>query len=119
MVRPSRGKRAGCDHVVTIEDDSSAGGGYQTLRSHRLIILIRTPHLKSIKPLITAVETICRSLNVQSKDDPPAEIIALIVVEAAKTDERNPDRLRNLVLRALRNAQAPKEGCCALAHNLL
>jgi hypothetical protein len=87
----------GCDQIVTIEDDGSAGGRYELVDDD-------AHTYESIKPLITAVETVCRSLNVKSKDDPLAEGIALMVVEAAKMGERDPDRLRDLVLRALRNA---------------
>jgi hypothetical protein len=60
--------------------------------------------LERIESLLAAFEAICRSLQVSSKDDPLAEIIATKVAEAFATGERNPNRLRDLVLLALRNA---------------
>ena len=79
------------------------------------VVFIRPPtdmdgHLISdivlVAPLIPPFKAICRSLQITSKDDPLAEVVALKVIQAAKTGERDTERLRDLVLLALRNASS-------------
>ena len=62
--------------------------------------------LERIESLLAVFEATCRSLQVTSKDDPLAEVVALKVIQAAKTGERDTERLRDLVLLALRNASS-------------
>jgi hypothetical protein len=57
---------------------------------------------KAIRALLAVFEAICRSLDITSKDDPLAELVALKVVQIANRGERDPNRLRDLVLLALR-----------------
>jgi hypothetical protein len=59
---------------------------------------------KAIEPLLAAFEAVCRSLQVPGPNDPLAEIVALKVIEIARSGERDPDRIHDQVLLALRNA---------------
>ena len=59
---------------------------------------------KEIELLLAVFEAVCRSLHVLGQTDLPAETIALKVIDAVKTGERDPDRLHDLVLLALRNS---------------
>jgi len=59
---------------------------------------------KEIELLLAVYEAVCRSIQILGQNDPRAETVALRVIEAAKTGERDPDRLHDLVLRALRNS---------------
>lgn len=54
--------------------------------------------------LVAAVEEACRCAQIKSPSDPLAEIVAMKVIEAAKQGERDPVRLRDLAVRALRSA---------------
>jgi hypothetical protein len=54
-----------------------------------------------LKSLLAAFEAVCYRANIESRDDPLAETLALMVVKAARTGERNPERLRDLVFRGL------------------
>lgn len=64
-----------------------------------------TPYLKGgvfqpqqIKAMTTAFEAVCRTLQLVDRDDPLTEIVARRVIDVARTGERDPDRLRELVL---------------------
>jgi len=58
---------------------------------------------QELELLLGVFEAVCRSLQVLGRTEPPAETIALKVIDAAKTGERDPDRLCDLVLFNLRN----------------
>jgi hypothetical protein len=64
-----------------------------------------TPYLKGgvfqpqqIEAMTTAFEAVCRTLQLVDRDDPLTEIVARRVIDVARTGERDPDRLRELVL---------------------
>jgi hypothetical protein len=64
-----------------------------------------TPYLKGgvfqpqqIEAMTTAFEAVCRTLQLVDCDDPLTEIVARRVIDVARTGERDPDRLRELVL---------------------
>jgi hypothetical protein len=59
---------------------------------------------KAIKPLLAAFEAVCRSVRILGPNDLRAENVALMIVEAAKSGERDPERLCDVVLRALHRA---------------
>ena len=52
--------------------------------------------------LVATLEWLCRDFGLSGPTEPLAEFIALKVIEAAGTGERNPERLREHVLFALR-----------------
>jgi hypothetical protein len=67
-----------------------------------------TPFLKeatfdpeAIKAMTTAFEAVCEALRLAPRNDPVTEIVARKVIEVAGTGERDPDRIRALVLLAL------------------
>ena len=60
--------------------------------------------LDAIKPLLATFEAVCRSLELRGPHDPLAEIVALKVIQIAKSGERDPERIRDLVLLSLHNA---------------
>ena len=67
-----------------------------------------TPYLKGgvfepqqIGAMTAAFEAVCRSLQLADRTDPLTEIVARKVIDIAATGERNPDRLRVLVLEEL------------------
>jgi hypothetical protein len=67
-----------------------------------------TPFLKeatfdpeAIKAMSAAFEAVCESLQVVQRSDPVTEIVARKVIEVAGTGERDPQRIRDLVLLAL------------------
>jgi hypothetical protein len=57
-----------------------------------------------VAPLLPTFKAVCRSLQITSNDDPLAELAALKVIQSAKSGERDPKRLHDLVLLALKNA---------------
>jgi hypothetical protein len=57
---------------------------------------------EELELLLAVFETVCRSLQLLGQSGPPAETIALKVIDAVKTGERDPKRLHDLVLLALR-----------------
>jgi hypothetical protein len=67
-----------------------------------------TPYLKeavfdpkAIEAMTAAFEAVCESLKLVNRDDPITEIVARKVIEVAGTGERDPERIRELVLLAL------------------
>ena len=67
-----------------------------------------TPYLKeasfdpeAIKAMTAAFEAVCEALRLATRSDPLTEIVARKVIEVAGTGERDPGRLRDLVLLAL------------------
>jgi hypothetical protein len=53
---------------------------------------------KQIEAMTTAFQAVCNTLQLVDRDDPVTEIVARNVIDAASTGERDPDRLRDLVL---------------------
>lgn len=67
-----------------------------------------TPFLKeatfnpeAIKAMTTAFDAVCEALQLVIRSDPVTEIVARKVIEVAGTGEREPERIRDLVLLAL------------------
>ena len=67
-----------------------------------------TPFLKgatfdpqTIEVMSAAFEAVCASLQLLNRTDPVTEIVARMVVEVARTGERDPERIRDLVLISL------------------
>jgi hypothetical protein len=67
-----------------------------------------TPYLKeatfdpqAIEAMSAAFEAVCESLQLANRSDPITEIVARQVIEVAGTGERDPVRIRDLVLLAL------------------
>jgi hypothetical protein len=67
-----------------------------------------TPFLKeatfdpeAIKAMTTAFEAVCEALQLVIRGDLVTEIVARKVIEVAGTGERDPERIRDLVLLAL------------------
>jgi hypothetical protein len=58
----------------------------------------------AIEPLLAAFEAVCRFLQILGPNDPQAETVALAIIEAARSGERDCERLRDLVLLTLRGA---------------
>ena len=68
-----------------------------------------TPYLKeatfdpeAIKAMTAAFEAVCEALQLATRSDALTEIVARKVIEVAGTGERDPERLRDLVLLALK-----------------
>jgi hypothetical protein len=67
-----------------------------------------TPFLKeatfdpqAIEAMSAAFEAVCESLHLADRSDPMTEIVARKVIEIAGTGERDPVRIRDVVLLAL------------------
>jgi len=67
-----------------------------------------TPFLKeatfdpqAINAMSTAFEAVCEALQLVTRSDPLTEIVARKVIEVAGAGERDPERIRDLVLLAL------------------
>jgi hypothetical protein len=67
-----------------------------------------TPFLKgatfdpqAIEAMSAAFEAVCASLQLLNRTDPVTEIVARKVIEVAGTGERDPERIRDLVLLTL------------------
>ena len=54
--------------------------------------------------MTVALEAVCQSLELVDREDPLIEIVARKVIEIAGTGVSDPDRLRDLVLLALKKA---------------
>jgi hypothetical protein len=72
-----------------------------------------TPFLKeaafdpqAIEAISAAFEAVCASLQLVDRNDPVTEIVARKVIEVAGTGERDPVRIRDLVLLALNDSGA-------------
>ena len=57
---------------------------------------------EAIEPMVAAFKAACQSLQLVDRDDLLTQIVARKVVEVAGTGERDPERLRDLVLLALK-----------------
>jgi hypothetical protein len=55
----------------------------------------------AVKAMTVAFDAVCKALQLLHRSDPIAEIVARKVIEVAGTGERNPERIRDLVLLAL------------------
>jgi hypothetical protein len=62
---------------------------------------------EAVKRLATAFEETCRSLGVAANDEPRRERIARTVVTIAQAGERDPVRLRERTLDALKERPRP------------
>jgi hypothetical protein len=58
----------------------------------------------AIEAMTTAYLAVCESLLVASRTDPLTEIVARKVIEIAGTGERDPARIRDLALLALKES---------------
>jgi hypothetical protein len=70
-----------------------------------------TPFLKeatfdpmAIEAMSAAFEAVCVSLQLVNRSDAITEIVARKVIEVAGTGERDPERIRDLVLLALKES---------------
>lgn len=68
-----------------------------------------TPYLKEavfdpteIEALNTAFAATCKSRQLVDRHDPLAEVVARIIIDIARTGERNPQRIHDLALQALK-----------------
>jgi hypothetical protein len=59
---------------------------------------------EAIEPMVAAFEAACRLLQLVDRDDLLTQIVARKVVEVAGTGDRDPERLRDLVLLALKES---------------
>ncbi len=59
----------------------------------------------AIAAMTTAFHTVCDALLLVDREDPIIEIVALKVIEIARTGERAPERIRDLTLRAFNEGQ--------------
>jgi hypothetical protein len=59
---------------------------------------------KAIDAMTAAFEAICHSLQMVNRADPITEIVARRIIEIAGTGERDPERIRELVLLALKES---------------
>ncbi len=57
--------------------------------------------LSAIAAMATAFRTVCDSLLLVNREDPTIEIVALKVIEIARSGERDPKRIHDLTLRAI------------------
>jgi hypothetical protein len=58
----------------------------------------------AIEAMTTAHLAVCESLRLASRTDPVREIVARKVIEVAGTGERDPARIRDLTLLALKES---------------
>jgi hypothetical protein len=56
---------------------------------------------ETIEAMHSAFEKVCAELDLNSKNDPAAEIVAMKIIEAAKAGERDPATMRLSTLFAL------------------
>jgi hypothetical protein len=61
---------------------------------------------KAIEAMSAAFEAVCASLQLVNRSDPITEIVARKVIEVAGTGELDPERIRELVLLALKESGA-------------
>jgi hypothetical protein len=59
---------------------------------------------EAIEPMVAAFKAACHSLLLVDRDDLLTQIVARKIVEVAGTGERDPARLRDLVLLALKES---------------
>jgi hypothetical protein len=58
---------------------------------------------EAIAIMTNAYADVCRTLGLRGQDDPEADVVAKKVIEFAQRGERDPARLREYVLQALRD----------------
>jgi hypothetical protein len=58
----------------------------------------------AIEAMTTAYLAVCESLRLAGRADPPTEIVARKVIQIAGTGERDPARIRDLTLLALKES---------------
>jgi hypothetical protein len=58
---------------------------------------------EAITVMTSAYADVCRALGLDEGDHPAADVVAKKVIEFAQRGERDPVRLREYVLKALRN----------------
>jgi hypothetical protein len=70
-----------------------------------------TPYLKeaafeptAIKAMNAAFEAVCKSLQLVNRDDPISQIVARKIIDIATTGELDPQRMHDLVLIGLKEA---------------
>jgi hypothetical protein len=70
-----------------------------------------TPYLKeavfdpkAIEAMNTAFVAACKSLQLLIRDDPMTEIVARKIIDIARTGERDPQRMHDLALLALKES---------------
>jgi hypothetical protein len=56
---------------------------------------------EAIRAMTTAFEAVCEALRLAPRSDSVTEIVARKVIEVTGTGERDPERIRDLVLLAL------------------
>lgn len=59
---------------------------------------------KAIEIMNTAFAAVCQSLQLAHQDDPMTQIVARKVIDVARLGERNPKRIHDLVLLALKES---------------
>jgi hypothetical protein len=59
---------------------------------------------EAIERMVVAFKAACQSLQLVDRDDLLTQIVARKVIEVAGTGERDPERLRDLVLLALKES---------------
>jgi hypothetical protein len=59
---------------------------------------------EAIEPMVAAFKAACQFLQLVDRDDLLTQIVARKVIEVAETGERDPERLRDLVLLALKES---------------
>jgi hypothetical protein len=60
---------------------------------------------EAIVPIVAAFKAACQSLQLVDRDDLLTQIVARKIVEVAGTGERDPERLRDLALLALKESE--------------
>jgi hypothetical protein len=70
-----------------------------------------TPYLKdavfdppAIEAMNTAFKAVCESLQLVERDDPIIQIVARKVIDVGRTGERDPGKIHDLVLLALKES---------------
>jgi hypothetical protein len=56
---------------------------------------------EAVKAMTTAYEEVLKELKLTDRSDTLAEIVARKIIECAQTGERDPNRLRDVVLKSL------------------
>ena len=64
----------------------------------------------AVRMLTTAFENACKTLGLRDRTDPLTELLAKKIIEAAQTGERDPARVEQLALDALRSSNSHVAG---------
>lgn len=59
---------------------------------------------KAIEVMNTAFTAACKSLQLVIRDDPTTQIVARTIIDIARTGERDPQRMHDLALLALKES---------------